>query len=68
MTKLLRVLPRSRPTVFEAMSHPFFDDLRKPTCTLPDGSPLPRLFDFTPEEMKSYPKDFLMKFNGNVSF
>ena len=30
-----------------ALAHPFFDDLKIPGVTLLDGSPLPRLFDFS---------------------
>jgi len=31
----------------EACAHPFFDDLRDPNACLPNGRPLPPLFDFS---------------------
>lgn len=33
----------------EACAHPFFDDLRAPNAYLPNGRPLPPLFNFSPE-------------------
>lgn len=33
----------------DACAHPFFDDLRNPNVRLPNGEPLPPLFNFTPE-------------------
>lgn len=33
----------------EACAHPFFDDLRGPNMHLPNGRPLPPLFDFKPQ-------------------
>jgi len=32
-----------------ACAHPFFDDLRDPNACLPNGRPLPPLFNFTPQ-------------------
>jgi hypothetical protein len=32
----------------EALVHPFFDDLREPNACLPNGRPLPPLFNFQP--------------------
>ncbi len=29
--------------------HPFFDELRDPNCHLPNGRPLPPLFNFKPQ-------------------
>ncbi len=37
----------------EAILHPFFDELREKTTKLPNGNPLPELFDFTKEEISS---------------
>ena len=31
--------------------HPFFDELRQEGTTLPNGNPLPELFNFTKEEL-----------------
>lgn len=33
----------------EAMAHPFFDELREPNVRLPNGRPLPPLFNFKQE-------------------
>ena len=33
----------------EACVHPFFDELRDPSCRLPNGRPLPPLFNFKPQ-------------------
>nr|GLL25540.1 shaggy-related protein kinase epsilon-like isoform X1 [Ipomoea trifida] len=33
----------------EACAHPFFDALRDPNASLPNGRPLPPLFNFTPQ-------------------
>eukprot|EP01147_Barroeca_monosierra_P006577 gene6577-9400_t len=41
--------PKKRPTCVESLAHPFFDELRDPKTVLPNGNPLPNLFDFTPE-------------------
>lgn len=51
--ELLRYDPTKRITAFECMSKPFFDKLREPGMTLPNGDPLPEnLFNFTKEELK----------------
>lgn len=52
ITALLRYDPTSRLDPFETMCHPFFDQLRDPDVVLPNGKPLPTLFDFTDEEIK----------------
>lgn len=39
----------------EACAHPFFDELRDPATCLPNGDPLPTLFDFTPHELEATP-------------
>lgn len=33
----------------EACAHPFFDSLKEPNASLPNGRPLPPLFNFTPQ-------------------
>lgn len=35
----------------EAIVHPFFDELRDPNTRLPNGRPLPPLFNFKPQGM-----------------
>lgn len=52
INRLLVYNPERRLTPLEALQHAFFDDLRCQEQKLPNGSPLPPLFDFTPEERK----------------
>ncbi|XP_020244297.1 shaggy-related protein kinase eta-like isoform X2 [Asparagus officinalis] len=49
LSKLLQYSPNLRCTALEACAHPFFDELRNPNARLPNGEPLPPLFDFTPQ-------------------
>ncbi|KAL7194518.1 hypothetical protein ACSBR1_034862 [Camellia fascicularis] len=51
VSRLLQYSPNLRCTALEACAHPFFDDLREPTTSLPNGRPLPPLFNFTPLEL-----------------
>lgn len=51
ISKLLRYSPDKRTTPLEACTHTFFDEIRDPNCHLPNGKPLPALFNFTPEEI-----------------
>lgn len=37
----------------EALTHPFFDELRQEGTTLPNDNPLPELFNFTKEEIST---------------
>lgn len=53
VSRLLQYSPNMRCTPLEACAHPFFDDLRDPTKCLPNGKPLPPLFNFTPQELSS---------------
>ncbi|CAN8280627.1 unnamed protein product [Cochlearia groenlandica] len=50
-SRLLQYSPNLRCTALEACSHPFFDDLRDPRASLPNGRALPSLFDFTAQEL-----------------
>ncbi|KAK1275352.1 Shaggy-related protein kinase delta [Acorus gramineus] len=43
----------------EACVHPFFDELRDPNTRLPNGRPLPPLFNFKPQELSGIPPDTL---------
>ncbi|KAF9436694.1 regulator of ime2 [Entomortierella beljakovae] len=52
---LLEYTPSRRFTPLEAMVHPFFDELRNPETTLPNGKELPPLFNFTPLELSIRP-------------
>lgn len=54
IAKVLDYTPNTRLSAFDAMCHPFFDELRDPGTTLPDtrnpdapARPLPDLFNFT---------------------
>ena len=44
--KLLMYNPERRLTPLEAIMHPFFDELRDKNTRLPNGNPLPDLFEF----------------------
>lgn len=48
-SRLLQYSPSLRCTALEACAHPFFDDLRDLNVRLPNGCPLPPLFNFTHE-------------------
>ncbi|CAK7357154.1 unnamed protein product [Dovyalis caffra] len=51
--------PNLRCTALEACVHPFFDELRDPTTRLPNGRPLPPLFNFKPQELSGIPTDIV---------
>ncbi|KAF8046852.1 hypothetical protein N665_3380s0005 [Sinapis alba] len=51
VSRLLQYSPNLRCTALEACAHPFFDDLRDPNVSLPNGRALPPLFNFTPQEL-----------------
>ncbi|KAG6423629.1 hypothetical protein SASPL_114031 [Salvia splendens] len=48
-SRLLQYSPNLRCTALEACAHPFFDELREPSAQLPNGRPLPPLFNFKQE-------------------
>ena len=47
ISKILTYSPQERLKPMEILLHPFFDELREENCMLPNGNPLPDLFDFT---------------------
>ncbi|KAG6781893.1 hypothetical protein POTOM_011278 [Populus tomentosa] len=51
--------PNLRCTALEACIHPFFDELRDPATRLPNGRPLPPLFNFKPQELSGIPTDIV---------
>ncbi|KAI9331877.1 kinase-like domain-containing protein [Obelidium mucronatum] len=55
LSRLFEYIPVSRITAMDALSAPFFDELRLPETRLPDGSDLPPLFDFSPLELSIRP-------------
>ncbi|KAG5545083.1 hypothetical protein RHGRI_017522 [Rhododendron griersonianum] len=48
-SRLLQYSPSLRCTALEACTHSFFDELREPNARLPNGRPLPPLFNFKQE-------------------
>ncbi|PVU92160.1 hypothetical protein BB561_004008 [Smittium simulii] len=56
LTKLLEYTPTMRLTAVEAMTHPFFDELRQVGTVLHNDQPLPQLFDFSIEELSVRPE------------
>lgn len=52
ISQLLVFSPQRRTKAFNALAHPWFDELRDPSTYLPNGRPLPPLFDFAPEEIE----------------
>ncbi len=40
VSKLLQYAPQKRMTAVQAMTHPFFDELRDPATRLPNGKPV----------------------------
>jgi len=52
VSQLLRYDPKTRVLPFDALSHAFFDELREPNARLPNGKPLPPLFNFSDDELR----------------
>lgn len=50
VTKMLQYSPTKRLKPMEGLAHPYFDELRQSTCKLPNGRPLPPLFNFSEHE------------------
>ncbi|XP_047325385.1 shaggy-related protein kinase alpha [Impatiens glandulifera] len=61
VSRLLQYSPYLRCTALDALTHPFFDELRDPNTRLPNGRFLPPLFNFKPLELKGVPADMLVK-------
>jgi serine/threonine protein kinase len=51
ISRMLEYTPTKRITALEACSHRFFNELRKKDFAMPNGIPVPQLFDFSPEEL-----------------
>jgi len=45
--QLLEYTPTRRLAPLDACVHPYFDELRLPTTRLPNGKPLPPMFNFS---------------------
>lgn len=62
ISKILVYNPENRPRPLEILLHPFFDELRDKNTKLPTtGNNLPELFDFTKEEISTYPADVISR-------
>lgn len=61
VSRLLEYTPGARLSPLQACAHSFFDELREPHARLPNGRPLPPLFNFTEYELAIQPSlnDFL---------
>ena len=56
ISHLLVYNPERRYKPLDAILHPFFDELRQEGTTLPNGNPLPELFNFQKEETMNNPE------------
>lgn len=56
VSRLLVYDPSKRPHPLVALLDPYFDELRDPNTRLPNGQPLPPLFNFTEEEKNTHPE------------
>lgn len=61
ISKILVYNPDRRLRPLEVLLHPFFDELRQQNTKLPNGNPLPDLFDFSKEEISSASPDLIEK-------
>jgi len=52
ISQFLIFTPHQRSRGFDALAHPYFDELRQPKYALPGGKKLPALFNFTADEIK----------------
>ncbi|PXF49036.1 Glycogen synthase kinase-3 beta [Gracilariopsis chorda] len=52
VSKMLQYSPTLRLKPMQGLAHPYFDELRLPSCKLPSGKPLPSLFDFSEHEFR----------------
>ncbi|KAG8855151.1 regulator of ime2 [Tulasnella sp. 330] len=55
VSRLLEYTPSARLSAIEAMCHPLFEELKQEGTRMPNGKDLPRLFDFTREELSIRP-------------
>eukprot|EP00201_Polytomella_parva_P008911 CAMPEP_0175058000 /NCGR_PEP_ID=MMETSP0052_2-20121109/11589_1 /TAXON_ID=51329 ORGANISM="Polytomella parva, Strain SAG 63-3" /NCGR_SAMPLE_ID=MMETSP0052_2 /ASSEMBLY_ACC=CAM_ASM_000194 /LENGTH=415 /DNA_ID=CAMNT_0016323301 /DNA_START=287 /DNA_END=1534 /DNA_ORIENTATION=+ len=61
VSKLLQYAPNKRLTAIQAMTHPFFDELRDPNTKLPNGRSLPPLTNWLPGELDDVPFDIVKR-------
>jgi glycogen synthase kinase 3 beta len=58
---LLKYTPSQRMAMTDCLAHPLFDELREPGKFLPNGKPLPPLFNFSDEERDYMPLSLLQQ-------
>jgi len=61
VSKLLQYAPLKRVSCMQAMTHAFFDELRDPATRMPNGRPLPPLFNWLPGELDGLPADLVRR-------
>jgi serine/threonine protein kinase len=61
VSQMLQYNPTQRISMLDALSHPLFDELREQGVTMPNGKPLPPLFDFSDEEREYIPQSTLAR-------
>jgi glycogen synthase kinase 3 beta len=59
VSRLCVYSPSARLHGYEALLHPFFDELKAPDAVLPNGKAMPPLFEFTHEEIGFIGADLL---------
>ncbi len=52
VSQFLRYIPSSRLHPFDALAHPFFDELREPGVRLPNGRPPPNVHNWLDSELQ----------------
>lgn len=55
VSRLLEYTPSARLSPLQACAHAFFNELRSPECKLPNGRPVPPIFDFSEQELRIDP-------------
>ncbi|KAJ8771817.1 hypothetical protein K2173_026994 [Erythroxylum novogranatense] len=61
VSRLLQYSPNLRCSALDALTHPFFDELRDKNTHLPSGRVLPPLFNFKSHELKGMSAETLAK-------
>ncbi|KAF4355003.1 hypothetical protein G4B88_024040 [Cannabis sativa] len=61
VSRLLQYSPNLRCSALDALTHPFFDELRDQNARLPNGRFLPPLFNFKAHELKGVSMEILVK-------
>ncbi|KAG1668886.1 hypothetical protein FOA52_016055 [Chlamydomonas sp. UWO 241] len=67
VARLLQYAPLKRMTAYQAMTHPFFDELRDPATRLPNGKALPPLFNWLPDELNDVGEEIRRKLSAKAA-